>query len=66
MKLVNKTTGEEIKVGDTAWTFRGSKVTIRGIKYQNNRVYTIEENGTTTSQYFPEVINAKWVESDAI
>jgi len=66
MKLVNKTTGVEINVGDTVKTFRGESVTVTGMtvphtEASTGRVYVKHSSGVTSS-FFPGVIDAKFVE----
>lgn len=56
-------TGEPVRVGDKAKTFRGKRVTVTGMREPHKpsstgRVYVKE--GAHEAQYFPSVIGASW------
>jgi hypothetical protein len=65
MKLVDTTTGREIKIGDQVKTFRGEPATVKGFRPphkpgSSGRV--IVDLGNGDRDFFPGVINARLVE----
>lgn len=68
MKLVNATTGTEIKVGDKVRTRNGDAATVSGLSPPHRagsvgRVYVDIDLGcgqTQSAGYFPFVINARY------
>jgi hypothetical protein len=64
MRLYDKTTGAEIKVGDIVETFRGERVELLGFRAPTHEGSTgrvdVQVVGTQIrSEYFPSVINAE-------
>ena len=67
MKLVSIETGNEIKMGSPAKTFRGEDVIVMGFSAPRHpgstgKVYCQEVGASYQSQWFPSVIGAKIVE----
>jgi hypothetical protein len=66
MMLVNCTTGVPVHVGDTARTFRGEEVIVLGGEPPRNENSTgrvhVEVEGKYHMEYFPNVIDAKWIQ----
>lgn len=65
MKLYNKTTNKEIKVGLITKTCRGKAVEVLGMTpphkpSSTGRVYLLEINTQWKQEHFPSVINAEW------
>ena len=67
MKLIDKKTGRELRIGDKALTSQyGTEVTILGMSKPHKpsstgRVFLELADGTA-SEYYPAVINARWIE----
>jgi hypothetical protein len=65
MMLVNATTGMPVHVGDVARTFRGEVVTVLGgsppHKPESTGRVQVEIDGHDM-EYYPGVIDAKWIE----
>lgn len=67
MVLVYNSTGEPVKVGDIVKTFRDDVVQVESIREPHHagstgRVYVRSLDHSTLREYFPGVIDAKWVE----
>jgi hypothetical protein len=68
-RLVDEATGRELKVGETVTTFRGEKMILTGgqpprHEGSSGRVYLCPPGArrfTNTAEFYPGVINAKWV-----
>lgn len=66
-RLINETTGQEVKEGDTVTTFRGEKGILSGFREPHKpsstgRVYVEFEGQSYTSEFFPSVIDCKIVD----
>jgi hypothetical protein len=71
MKLVYSGSRREVKVGDLAQTFRGEFVEVVSIEKPRHagstgRVYVKFDGSSGSREFFPGVIDAKWVESEAV
>ena len=71
MRLINKETRNEVKIGDTVETFRGEEGIVTGIDEprksgSTGRVYIKFEypNAKLTREFFPGVIGAEWIERE--
>lgn len=70
MKLIFIETGNEVRLGDIAHTFRGEKVKVVGIdqphKSSSTGRVTVEfSDGDRGAQsFFPGVIEAKWIDRE--
>lgn len=67
MVLVYSSTGEPVRVGDIVKTFRSDVVQVEGIREPQHegstgRVWVRSLYNSTKREYFPGVIDAKWVE----
>ncbi len=57
MKLINKTTQQEVKIGDEVIDFRGDKHILT--HFDSKRVYCKTPNSDFSRQWFPDVINCE-------
>lgn len=71
MKLIYDDTGEEVKVGDKALTFRGEEVKVTAVVKPSHggstgrvRVKHLEFEKMYESEFFPGVIGAHWVDRE--
>jgi hypothetical protein len=69
MKLIDTTTKIVLKKGDTVFSFRGERMTLTGWREPQHasstgRVYVTEGDSKMSSEYFPGVIGAAFVEED--
>jgi len=60
--------GRNLRLGDIVETFRGERGTVTGgtsphKQGSTGRVYVEMENGGWASEFFPSVIDAKWVKA---
>ncbi len=65
MMLVSMTTGEPIHIGDKVRTFRGEEAIVLGAVpplHENSTGRVHVEIGKHDMEYYPSVIDAKWVE----
>ena len=66
-KLVDEQTGQELKQGDRVISFRGEAYALSGWKapplYSSStgRVYLRSRDSDSVSEFYPSVINAKFV-----
>lgn len=63
MKLVDRKTGAEIKIGDSAITFQDKKVLIIGIFSKTGKILVLHESGFK-QEYWPFVIGAKFIREE--
>lgn len=63
MKLVNRKTGTEIKVGDYVITFQDKKVLVIGIFARAGKILVLHESGFK-QEYWPFVIGAKFIREE--
>lgn len=69
MRLVYEDTNKEVRVGDIAATFRDESVLVKYITKPHKpsstgRVGVSFLNEEHISEFFPSVINAKWIERE--
>ena len=69
MKLINKTTGKELQIGDEVETFRGEPVRVTYFrpphKPGSSGKVSVEFIGKTwTQELFVSVINCEWIERE--
>ena len=69
MRLVYKTTGTEVKVGDVVTTSRGEKCTVTYFRpphkpSSEGKISVRTEGCSFDSEYFVSVIGAEWIERE--
>jgi hypothetical protein len=66
-KLINETTGQEVKEGDTVTTFRGEKGILQSFREPHKpsstgKVYVKFEGAEWSREFYPSVIDCKIVD----
>ena len=66
-KLINRTTGEELVIGQQVTTGRGEVYTLKGFRIPHKpastgRVYVKKEGAQYSDEFFPNVIDAEIVD----
>ena len=69
MKLIFTETGNEVKLGDMARTFRDEEVKVVGIdapdkSSSTGRITVRFSDGGASQSFFPSVIDAEWIDRE--